>query len=62
MHLIHLTREIFFTNRIQTLAVGEPALPLAICVVFALRYALDSARRDAGITNDPWFDLSKLLY
>ncbi|XP_037042497.1 xanthine dehydrogenase-like [Bradysia coprophila] len=36
-------------------AVGEPALTMSVVVNFALRNALESARRDAGITNDPWF-------
>ncbi|KAG4066033.1 hypothetical protein HA402_001280 [Bradysia odoriphaga] len=39
-------------------AVGEPALTMSIVVNFALRNALESARRDAGITNDPWFRMT----
>lgn len=37
-------------------ATGEPALCMSIVVIFALRYALDSAREDAGIANK-WFKL-----
>ncbi|XP_037042487.1 xanthine dehydrogenase/oxidase-like isoform X1 [Bradysia coprophila] len=44
-----------YTNKFKTLAVGEPALTMSVVVNFALRNALESARRDAGITNDPWF-------
>ncbi len=29
---------------------------MSIVVLFALRHALDSARKDAGVTNK-WFDL-----
>lgn len=37
-------------------ATGEPAFTLACCVLFALRHALTSARKDAGL-NDDWFRL-----
>ncbi|KAJ6648665.1 Xanthine dehydrogenase [Pseudolycoriella hygida] len=43
---------------LRSKAVGEPAITLSIVVVFALRYALQSARSDSGIKNDPWFDLT----
>ncbi|XP_059612684.1 xanthine dehydrogenase/oxidase-like [Phlebotomus argentipes] len=35
---------------------GEPTTALAIVVPFAIRYALNSARSDAGYT-DPWFNM-----
>ncbi|KAJ6648666.1 Xanthine dehydrogenase, partial [Pseudolycoriella hygida] len=43
---------------LRSKAVGEPAVTLAIVVVFALRYALQSARSDSGIKNDSWFELT----
>jgi xanthine dehydrogenase molybdopterin-binding subunit B len=39
------------------LAVGEPPLCMAIVSVFALRHALDSARKDSGITDDLFYHL-----
>lgn len=41
------------------IATGEPPLCMSVVVLFALRYALESARKDAGI-KEPWFELSKL--
>lgn len=37
-------------------ATGEPPLCMAIVVLFALRYALESGRKDAGL-QDEWFHL-----
>lgn len=48
---------ISFTHIIS--AVAEPPLTMSIVVIFALRYALESARRDAGIKYNPWFKLSE---
>lgn len=42
------------------LATGEPALCMAFVAVIALRNALNSARKDAGI--DEWFTLGKYIY
>ncbi|XP_059608173.1 xanthine dehydrogenase-like [Phlebotomus argentipes] len=38
-------------------AVGEPATCLSAVLPCAIRYALDSARRDAGV-NDDWYELN----
>lgn len=38
-------------------ATGEPALCMSIVSIFALRYALDSARKDSGLTNDEYYHL-----
>ncbi|XP_055372025.1 uncharacterized protein LOC129606005 [Condylostylus longicornis] len=38
-------------------ATGEPSLCMSIVALFALRYALDSARKDAGLKNTDWFNL-----
>lgn len=40
------------------IATGEPAVCMSIVVLFALRYALDSARNDAGVT-EKWFKLGE---
>lgn len=39
-------------------ATGEPAVCMSIVVLFALRHALDSARKDAGVT-EKWFNLGE---
>ncbi|KAJ6644052.1 Xanthine dehydrogenase [Pseudolycoriella hygida] len=41
---------------LRSKATGEPAVCMSIVVLFALRYALDSARNDAGVT-EKWFKL-----
>lgn len=41
---------------LRSKATGEPALTMAIVVVFALRYALRSAQKDAGRPDD-WIPL-----
>lgn len=48
---------IFFKllNAYLQLATGEPALCMSVVAVFALRQAIESARKDAGITE--WFEL-----
>lgn len=38
-------------------ATGEPAFVLAVGVLFAIRRAIESARKDVGI-KDLWFQLS----
>ena len=38
-------------------ATGEPATAMAAVVVFALRHALDSARRDSGKVDDEFYHL-----
>ncbi|BES97399.1 2 iron, 2 sulfur cluster Hypothetical protein [Nesidiocoris tenuis] len=38
-------------------ATGEPALCLSCSIPLALRYAIDSARRDAGL-NEIWFEMN----
>lgn len=42
---------------LRSKATGEPALCMAIVVLFALRHALDSARKDSGI-KDIWYPMS----
>ncbi|CAO1303177.1 unnamed protein product [Diamesa tonsa] len=42
---------------LRSKATGEPALCMSIVSIFALRYALDSARKDSGITNDEYYHL-----
>ncbi|KAJ6644053.1 Xanthine dehydrogenase [Pseudolycoriella hygida] len=41
---------------LRSKTTGEPAVCMSIVVLFALRYALESARKDAGIT-EKWFKL-----
>lgn len=38
-------------------AVGEPPLCMSVVILFALRHAMDAARRDSGIVNDEYYDL-----
>lgn len=33
-------------------ATGEPAVCMSIVTIFALRHALDSARRDSGVASE----------
>ncbi|KAJ6635264.1 Xanthine dehydrogenase/oxidase [Pseudolycoriella hygida] len=40
---------------LRSKATGEPPLCMSIVVIFALRHALESARKDAGITE--WFEM-----
>lgn len=40
------------------LATGEPPFNLSIAAIFALRNAIDSARRDIG--NYEWYQMGKL--
>ncbi|XP_037049555.1 xanthine dehydrogenase-like [Bradysia coprophila] len=40
---------------LRSKATGEPPLCMSIVVIFALRHALESARKDAGITD--WFEM-----
>ncbi|XP_055607410.1 uncharacterized protein LOC129755104 [Uranotaenia lowii] len=37
---------------LRSKATGEPALNMTIVVIFALRYALNAARKDAGLPNE----------
>lgn len=37
-------------------ATGEPPLCTAVVVLYALRYALNAARKDAGLPNT-WYDI-----
>lgn len=41
---------------LRSKATGEPPLCMSVVVIFALRHALESARSDAGIT-DQWFEM-----
>lgn len=43
---------------LRSKATGEPALCMAVVVPFALRHALDSARKDGG-SKDAWYQLGK---
>jgi xanthine dehydrogenase/oxidase len=38
-------------------ATGEPSTSMSVVVIFALRHALDSARKDSGITDDTFYHL-----
>lgn len=40
-----------------SLAVGEPPLCMSIVALFALRHALDSARKDSGVENQEFYKL-----
>ncbi|CAO1351447.1 unnamed protein product [Diamesa serratosioi] len=42
---------------LRSKSTGEPALCMSIVSIFALRHALDSARKDSGITNDVYYHL-----
>ncbi|KAJ6642124.1 Indole-3-acetaldehyde oxidase [Pseudolycoriella hygida] len=44
------------TGVFRSKATGEPPLCMAVVVIFALRHALESARKDAGL-SDEWFNL-----
>ncbi|GAB0096983.1 xanthine dehydrogenase [Sergentomyia squamirostris] len=41
---------------LRSKATGEPALAMSCGVIFALRNALDSARKDAGLSGD-WYNI-----
>lgn len=41
---------------LRSKATGEPAVCLAVVVLFAIRYALNAARKDAGLP-DEWYDI-----
>ncbi|XP_053684269.1 uncharacterized protein LOC128734228 [Sabethes cyaneus] len=53
--LIHNTYNESFVLRSKT--TGEPALNLTIALLFALRRALNSARKEAGLNND-WYTMT----
>ncbi|XP_070499176.1 xanthine dehydrogenase-like [Chironomus tepperi] len=42
---------------LRSKAIGEPPLCMSVVVLFALRHALDSARKDSGIVEDEYYDL-----
>lgn len=42
---------------LRSKATGEPAVCLAFGVVLAIRHALVSARKDAGLPEDEWFEM-----
>ncbi|KAL7051325.1 hypothetical protein ACKWTF_004430 [Chironomus riparius] len=42
---------------LRSKAIGEPPLCMSVVVLFALRHALDSARKDSGIVDDEYYDL-----
>ena len=42
---------------LRSKACGEPASAMAVVAVFAIRHALDSARKDSGIKNDEYYHL-----
>lgn len=44
---------------LRSKSTGEPAFCLAISIPFALRHALNSARKDSG-SNDAWYQMGKL--
>lgn len=43
---------------LRSKAVGEPPVTMAVVVSFAMRYAIDSARRDNGFKDSDWYVLS----
>lgn len=43
---------------LRSKAVGEPPVTMAVVASFALRYAIDSARRDNGLKDTDWYVLS----
>ncbi|XP_055621822.1 uncharacterized protein LOC129765481 [Toxorhynchites rutilus septentrionalis] len=53
--LLHNTFNENFVLRSKT--TGEPALNLTVALLFALRQALNSARRDAGFSNE-WYTIA----
>jgi xanthine dehydrogenase/oxidase len=42
----------------SVIATGEPPLCMSCSVLFALRYALDSAHKEAG-EHDEWYQMGK---
>lgn len=42
---------------LRSKATGEPAVCMAYGVVLAIRHALVSARKDAGLPEDEWFEM-----
>lgn len=56
--LIHNTYNETFVLRSKT--TGEPALNMTVALLFALRRALNSARKDAGL-SDEWYTMGKIL-
>jgi hypothetical protein len=46
-------------NKCIISATGEPPLCLSVSVLFALKNAIDSARKDAG--NTDWYQISKYI-
>lgn len=41
---------------LRSKATGEPSTCMSIVTLFAVRDAIDAARKDAGLT-DPWYEL-----
>jgi xanthine dehydrogenase/oxidase len=46
---------------LRSKACGEPPVTMAVVVSFAIRYAIDSARRDNGFKDTDWYVLSPPL-
>jgi len=44
---------------LRSKATGEPALCMSVVAIFALRHAIESARKDAGLNNTDWFNLGQ---
>lgn len=42
---------------LRSKATGEPPVTMAVVVSFAMRYAIDAARRDNGHKDSEWYDL-----
>ncbi|KAL9699930.1 hypothetical protein quinque_003371 [Culex quinquefasciatus] len=54
--LLHNTFNEKFVLRSKT--TGEPALNMTVSLLFSLRHALNSARKDAGLSDD-WYTIGK---
>lgn len=56
--LYNLYISIYNLQFIYNLGAGEPPICMSVVVLFALRYAINSARKDAGLPVE-WVPLGK---
>lgn len=47
---------------LRSKATGEPSICMSVSAVFALRFALDSARKDAGLSKDYYYPLGLYIF